>query len=167
MGLTLSLHFQPGSKTPLPTTWPPMFKNSACPLPSNGRVSSGESKFLISMLATAPSFLWRTFHCLEPRSTHRLQRSAMTSECCRESALTTVGTRGDRTISCRHDPPYRECSLQSAPAASEMGPSGVDGGRMAYGQQCGENEKSFLVAPLGARAILSMWAPVRRWPARR
>jgi hypothetical protein len=40
-------------------------------------------------------------------------------------------------------------------------------GRVAHGQRCDENEESLLVAPLGARAILSMWAPVRRWPARR
>ena len=50
---------------------------------------------------------------------------------------------------------------------SGMGRSGVQTGRMAYGQRCDENGKSYLVAPLGARAILSMWAPVRRWPARR
>src|SRR3954447_5500611 len=48
MGLTFSDHFQPGSNTALPTTLPPMFSTSALPLPSKGRVSSGESKFLTS-----------------------------------------------------------------------------------------------------------------------
>src|SRR5829696_3734694 len=60
IGLTLFDHFQPGSNVALPTTCPPMLRTSAFPIPSNGRVSSGESKFLISACATsAPSVVNR------------------------------------------------------------------------------------------------------------
>src|SRR5947199_8690192 len=51
IGLTLFDHFQPGSNVALPTTWPATLTTSAFPLPSNGRVSSGESKFLTSACA--------------------------------------------------------------------------------------------------------------------
>src|SRR5215208_1792549 len=58
IGLTLFDHFQPGSKVALPTTRPPMLTTSALPIPSNGRVSSGESKFLISACATSAPLSW-------------------------------------------------------------------------------------------------------------
>src|SRR5215211_9433054 len=54
MGFTFSDHFQPGSNTPLPIALPPRLTSWACPLPSKGRVSSGESKFLASPAICAP-----------------------------------------------------------------------------------------------------------------
>src|SRR5215207_6872303 len=58
IGLTLFDHFQPGSNVALPTTCPPMLRTSALPIPSNGRVSSGESKFLTSACATSAPLSW-------------------------------------------------------------------------------------------------------------
>src|SRR5205823_7604085 len=55
IGLMLLLQRQPGSNTALPTVLPASWTTSALPLPSNGRVSSGESKFFTSMLATVTS----------------------------------------------------------------------------------------------------------------
>src|SRR5215210_9077613 len=55
MGFTFCDHFQPGSKRPRPTFLPATFTTLASPLPSNGRVSSGQSKLLTSTDAITAS----------------------------------------------------------------------------------------------------------------
>src|SRR5881396_2725962 len=50
MGLTFSDHLQTGSKVPRPIVASPRAMTSTCPLPWNGRVSSGEPKlFFVSI----------------------------------------------------------------------------------------------------------------------
>src|SRR5215212_6727449 len=51
IGLTFSDQRHPGSNVPRPTTLPATLTTCACPLPSNGRTSSGESKLLTSTSA--------------------------------------------------------------------------------------------------------------------
>src|SRR5215208_2125957 len=58
MGLRFVDHFQPGSNTPRATGWPARLTTSAWPLPSNGRVSSGDSKFLTSTAGIAAPLDW-------------------------------------------------------------------------------------------------------------
>src|SRR3981081_2695065 len=71
IGLTFSEPRQAGSNVPRPTTWPATVTTLTWPLPSNGRTSSGESKFLISVGAMPTSVGWGmpTLTCLGgPRS---------------------------------------------------------------------------------------------------
>src|SRR2546423_3972336 len=54
IGFTLDDQRQPGSNVPRPTVCPPICRTFACPLPSNSRTSSGESKLLTSIDAMSP-----------------------------------------------------------------------------------------------------------------
>src|SRR5436190_1465816 len=72
IGFTFSLQRQPGSKTPLRTAWPPTFTTFASPFPSNGRVSSGESKLLTSTPATMSSLVAGAGRILADRRRLRL-----------------------------------------------------------------------------------------------
>src|SRR5215212_3116234 len=76
IGLTFSDHFHPGSNVPSATAWPASCTTFARPFPSNSRVSSGESKRLIS--AAMDSFrrfeLASTVHpCRSPNNRARRQ----------------------------------------------------------------------------------------------
>jgi len=49
IGLTCVLQRRPGSNMPLPISLPATVTSRTSPLPSKGRASSGESKFLTSI----------------------------------------------------------------------------------------------------------------------
>src|SRR2546425_11882331 len=53
MGLTFSDHLQPGSKVPSPIVASPRAMTFSCPLPWNGRVSSGEPKFFFVSISSS------------------------------------------------------------------------------------------------------------------